>query len=55
MRKANVTITMILPLENEATLIAQIVPILTQLKTDGKIEGAVINSKELEVPYNLEI
>lgn len=55
MRKANVTIKMIMALEKEQGLIENIVPILAKLKENGVIESAHITSMEIEVPYDLEI
>lgn len=55
MRKSNVTVTLVMKLEKEPALIEAIVPILENLKETGKIESAYITSKEIEVPYSLEI
>lgn len=55
MRKSNVTVTMVMSLEKEPPLIEKIVPILVKMKEEGEIEKAHISSKEIEVPYDLDI
>jgi len=55
MRKTEITVKIICNLENEQTILDWIVDQLRKQKENGVIEKATFQSREIEVPIELEI
>jgi len=55
MRKSNMLVTILMPLEKEAEILDTVKNALTQLKSQGKIEKATISVHEIDFPLELEI